>query len=59
MGFAAFPYDEKAAEITRSHIPRSGTKSLGKGGDGGPGEGEERTLLKGFFLPFPRPPEAS
>jgi hypothetical protein len=25
---------------------------------GGAGEGEERTLFKGFFLPFPRPPEA-
>jgi len=33
-------------------------KSLGKGGVGGPGEGEERTLFKGFFLPFPPPPEA-
>jgi hypothetical protein len=33
-------------------------KSLGKGGDGGLGEGEERTLFKGFFLPFPQPPEA-
>jgi hypothetical protein len=58
MGFAAFSYFENADNPLRSHYPRSGTKSLGKGGDGGPGEGEETTLFKGFFLPFPRPPEA-